>query len=179
LDLSNEGDRKMIRKLINTVLVAVMIGALGIVASVTAQSAGPRSRTAMVNAFNEAGAIQQPLYSDYKGVRIGMTADEARAKLGQPALKADDQDYYAFSDKETAQIAYDSAHKVTVISVDYMGGAGAPDYRSVVGADINVKADGSMYKLVRYEPLGFWVSYNRTANDSVVVVTITIQKIAP
>ncbi len=167
----------MIRKLINTVLVIVMLGALGIVASVTAQTQEQKSRTRTANTYNEAGATQQPLYSDYKGVRIGMTADEARAKLGQPALKADDQDYYVFSDKETAQIAYDSAHKVIGISADYMGGVGAPDYRNVVGADIETKPNGSMYKLVRYEQLGFWVSYNRTANDSVVIVTITIQKI--
>lgn len=168
----------MIRKLINVAVLIVILGALGIVASVTAQTQGQKTRTPMTKTFKEAGAAQQPLYGDYKGVRIGMTADEARTKLGQPALKADDQDYYIFSDKETAQIAYDSAHKVTGISADYMGGAGAPDYRSVVGADINVKADGSMYKLVRYEQLGFWVSYNRTANDAVVIVTITIQKIS-
>jgi hypothetical protein len=42
-----------------------------------------------------------------------------------------------------------------------------------------MKPDGSMYKLVRYEQLGFWVSYNRTASDSVVIVTITLQKIMP
>lgn len=165
----------MITKLIKALLVVTLVS-LGFSAS--AQTQGQKSRTPVANSFKDAGATQQPLYTDYKGVRIGTTADEARAKLGQPALKADDQDFYVFSDKETAQIAYDSAHKVTGISVDYMGGAGAPDYRSVVGADINVKADGSMYKLVRYEQLGFWVSYNRTANDSVVMVTITIQKIA-
>jgi len=170
----------MIKRFINAAVLLVAIGSLGVVAGVTAQGQGQRSRTPRpTNAFNEIRATQQPLYSAYKGVRIGMTADEARAKLGQPALKADDQDYYVFSDKETAQIAYDSAHKVTGISVDYMGGAGAPDYRSVVGADINVKPDGSVYKLVRYEQLGFWVSYNRTANDAVVVVTITIEKIVP
>jgi hypothetical protein len=131
----------------------------------------------MANSIKEAGATQQPLYGEYKGVRIGMTTDEARAKLGQPALKADDQDYYMFANTETVQIAYNADHKVVCISIDYMGGVGAPDYRNVVGADIKVKPDGSMYKLVRYEQLGFWVSYNRTANNSVVIATITIQKI--
>ena len=169
----------MIMKFINAAVLLVAIASLGVAASVTAQSQGQRSRTPMANAYNEAGATQQPLYSDYKGVRIGMTADEARAKLGPPALKADDQDYYVFLGKETAQIAYDSARKVIGVSVDYAGGVGAPDYSNVVGADIETKPNGSMYKLVRYEQLGFWVSYNRTANDSVVIVTITIQKIAP
>ena len=38
------------------------------------------------------------------------------------------------------------------------------------------KADGSAYAMIRYASLGFWVSYNRTA-DPTVIVTITIQKI--
>ncbi len=121
-------------------------------------------------------ANQQPLYTEYKGVRLGLTADEARAKLGEPTLKADDQDYYVFSETETAQIGYDAVRRVTTISVDYIGGVGAPDHKVVVGADIETRLDGSLYKLVRYESLGYWVSYNRTAGP-VTNVTVTIQKI--
>lgn len=167
----------MIRKLIKVTTLILALGALGIGMGVTAQTQGQKSRTPIANSLKQPGPTQQALYGEYKGVRIGMTTDEARAKLGQPAMKADDQDYYMFADTETVQIAYNAAHKVVCISIDYMGGAGAPDYRNVVGAGINVKLDGSMYKLVRYEQLGFWVSYNRTANNSVVIVTITIQKI--
>src|SRR5712692_4715963 len=133
----------MIRKLINAALLIVTLGGFGIV-SVAAQTQGQKTRAPMGNAFKNAAVAQQPLYGDYKGVRIGMTADEARAGLGQSALKADDQDYYVFSDNETAQIACDSAHKVVCISIDYMGGVGAPDYRKVVGADIETKANGSI-----------------------------------
>lgn len=120
-------------------------------------------------------AAQQPIHNEYRGVRLGMIAEEVRATLGEPALKADDQDYYMVSDGETAQIAYDAQHKVKTISVDYLGGVGAPDPKSVVGGDLAVSPKG-LYKLVRYEGLGFWVSFNRTAGP-VIVVTITIQKI--
>ena len=65
-----------------------------------------------------------------------MSAEEARAKLGTPALKDSDQDYYVFSENETAQISYDTAHKVVTISVDYLGGVGAPDYKAVVGGEL-------------------------------------------
>jgi hypothetical protein len=136
------------------------------------QAQSPKAKAQ--SAFNEVRAAEQPLYSDYKGVRIGMTADEARSKLGQPSLKSDDQDYYTFSERETAQIAYDATHKVTIISVDYVGGVGAPDPKTVVGGDLEAK-DGAQYKMVRYPSLGFWVSYNRSAGP-MVVVTITIQK---
>lgn len=120
------------------------------------------------------GAQPQPLFSEYKGIRLGITAQEVRAKLGNPTLKGDDQDYYVFSETETAQFAYDKALKVVTISIDYTG-PGAPDYRNVVGPVIDENQDGSLYKLVRYEAQRFWVSYSRSAGTPP-VVTITIQK---
>lgn len=119
--------------------------------------------------------LDQPLFSEYKGIRLGTTADEVRAKLGNPTMKADDQDYYMFSDSEAAQFAYDAVHKVVTISIDYTG-ANAPDYRNVVGPSIDQMQDGSLYKLVRYETQHFWVSYSRTAGTNG-TVTVTIQKI--
>ena len=129
-----------------------------------------------LNATSDNAVAQQPLYTDFKGVRLGMTPQEVRAKLGDPVLKDDELDYFVFSENVTAQVAYDKAHKVRTISVDYSAGLGAPDYRSVVGAELETRPDGSTYKIVRYEALGFWVSYNRSAGP-VSIVTITIQKI--
>jgi hypothetical protein len=119
--------------------------------------------------------VQLPIYTEYRGVHIGMTATEVRAKLGEPVQKADDGDFYAFSEKETAQIAYNAAHIVTTVSVDYIGGVGAPDYKAVVGSDVEVQPDGAIYKVVRYDALGLWVYYNRTAGAAP-IVTITLQK---
>jgi hypothetical protein len=147
-------------------MVAMFLLGAGSAATTSAQ---------MVKASAHGSATQQPLYSEYRGVRIGMNAEEARAKLGAPLQKADDMDFYVISDAETAQIAYDASHKVKVVSVDYLGGVGAPDYKLVVGPDVQVKEDGAIYKLVRYDSQGFWVSYNRSAN-AVPVVTITITK---
>jgi outer membrane protein assembly factor BamE (lipoprotein component of BamABCDE complex) len=121
-------------------------------------------------------ATQQPLYTEYKGVRLGMTAEEARAKLGTPVLKDSDQDYYIFSDKETAQIVYNTKGRVVTISVDYPGGVDAPDYKAVVGGEPEQTPNGGLYRAVRYESQGFWVSYNRSSGP-VVTVTITIQKL--
>ena len=61
--------------------------------------------------------IQRPLYREYRGVRLGMTAAEARASLGEPAFKSDEQDFYVFSANETAQLVY-VAQKVVTISTD-------------------------------------------------------------
>ena len=129
-------------------------------------------------AFARNTAIEQPLYAEYKGVRLGMTSEEARAKLGTPTLKGNDQDYYVFSENETAQIVYDAAHKVIAISVDYLRGIGAPDFKTVVGGELETTTNGSLYRIVRYESQGFWVSYNRSTG-TVPIVTVTIQKELP
>lgn len=117
--------------------------------------------------------VQQPLYREYRGVRLGMTTADARAKLGEPAMKSDDQDYYVFSSTETAQIVYDAEHKVVTISTDYTGGTGAPDYKSVVGEGLLEKPDGSLFRMQMHDAERFWVSYNKSAT-TVPIVTITI-----
>lgn len=153
------------------------------IAALIALATGMRGGTSVqaqhqrVRATVAGPVAEQPVQSEYKGVRLGMTTEEARAKLGEPALKADDQDYFVFSDSETATVAYDRTHKVVTISVDYQNGVGAPDYRAVVGEDIQPNPDGSLHKLVRRESQGFWVSYSRTAPGTGAVVTITIQKL--
>jgi hypothetical protein len=157
-----------------TVWMALLVGAIAVFSS---NALGQNTRSKGTNAFAPPNVNQAPLYSEYKGVQLGMTEQEVHAKLGQ-ALKVENSDFYVFSDKETAQIAYDASHKVTAISVDYVEGIGAPDYKTVVGPNIEVRPDGSLYKIVHYDQLGFWVSYNRTGRNSpVATVSITIQKI--
>jgi hypothetical protein len=151
----------------------ILCGLLVLFWGINSSAQTQKSKAKMVNASADA---QQPFYREYRGVNLGMTTEEARAKLGEPALKGDDQDFFVFSEKETAQIAYNSGHKVVTISVDYIGGLGAPDYRAVVGADLEVRPNGSMYKLVRHESEGFWVSYNKSSG-AVPSVTITVQQL--
>ncbi|HEV8428810.1 MAG TPA: hypothetical protein VGQ41_12990 [Pyrinomonadaceae bacterium] len=117
--------------------------------------------------------LQSPLYREYRGVRLGMTAAETRAKLGEPAYKSDDQDVYVFSANETTQIVYNSAQRVTTISTDYLGGVGAPDYRTIVGEGLLEKPDGSLFRMTMNDAERFWVTYNKSA-ATVPVVTITI-----
>jgi hypothetical protein len=156
-------------------LTYLLIGALllllmGVVAN-------GQSPTPALKAVRSHSQVQQPLYTEYRGVRLGMTAAEARAKLGEPAMKSNEQDYFVLSPNETAQIVYDVFQKVTTISADYAGGVGAPDYRAVVGEGMLLeRPDGSLFRMAQYPSAGMWVSYNRSATV-VPVVTITIQLI--
>ena len=119
---------------------------------------------------------EEPVFHEYRGVKIGWVADEVRKKLGSPANKGDEQDFYVFGEKETCQVLYDKG-QVTAISVDFMNGAKeiiTP--QQVFGADVEAKPDGSKYKLVRYPKAGYWVSYSRTAGDTP-IITVTIQRL--
>jgi hypothetical protein len=138
------------------------------------------SNTAFAQTTRRAAAAapdESPMFQEYRGVQIGWLADDVRKKLGNPADKGDEQDFFVFGEKETAQILYDKAtHKVTAISVDFMSGASdVITPQQVFGADFETKPDGSKHKLVRYPKAGYWVSYSRTAGDTP-IVTITIQK---
>ena len=119
---------------------------------------------------------EDPVFQEYRGVKIGWLADEVRKKLGSPANKGDEQDFYVFGEKETAQVLYDKG-QVSAISIDFMTGAKEViTPQQVFGADIEAKPDGSKYKLVRYPKAGYWVSYSRTAGDTP-IITVTIQRL--
>ena len=118
-----------------------------------------------------------PVFTEFKGVRIGMSADESRKKLGNPRDKSAEQDFYIFDDTQTVQVFFDKAGSVTAISIDFMSGASSvPTAKEVLGTEAEKREDGSVYKMLRYPKAGYWVSYSRTAGDSP-TITITMQKI--
>jgi hypothetical protein len=125
----------------------------------------------------DSDADNRPAFSDFKGVSIGMRADEARKKLGNPREKGVEQDFYMFGDNQAVQVFYDKGGAVNAISIDFMSGANAiPSCKDVLGAEAEKKADGSVYRLIRYPKVGYWVSYSRTAGTDA-TVTVTMQKI--
>ncbi len=154
--------------LLDRVLLVVVI-TLTIAAAATAQTTRNRPGTA---------PEADPVFLDYRGVKIGWVADDVRKKLGNPANKGEEQDFYVFGEKETCQVMYDKAtRQVTAISVDFMSGASEViTPQQVFGSDFDPKPDGSKYKLVRYPKAGYWVSYSRTAGDTP-IITVTIQKL--
>ena len=117
---------------------------------------------------------EEPPFHEYKGVRLGMSADEARKILGAPTDKDDKQDFYSFNDKESCQVYYDDTKKVFAVSVTYLDAAPAP--KTILGADADSRQDGSLYKMIRFPKVGYWVSYTRTSGDAPMTI-IAMQKI--
>lgn len=127
----------------------------------------------------ENGKKNLSAWQSYREVSIGMTDAQVREKLGAP--KTDDKDgfFYIFSETENAQIIFDANKKVRTISVVFSEDhTGAPTYSDVFGKTVVVepKPDGSIFKMMRYEDAGYWISYNRSAGEKPMVI-VTIQKI--
>lgn len=166
-----------------TNLSALFVALLCVCAAVAPALAQQKQQTQAVAASaRKAGdatgeAAQAPPYQEYKGVRLGMTADEARRKLGNAQEKSDQQDVYSFSgEKELAQIYYQDG-KVSAISVTYINaGSAAPTAQSVFGEAVESKQDGSVYRAQTYQKAGYHLYYTRTAGDEPMVV-VTMKKI--
>ncbi len=140
-------------------------------------SAGLPSVTEMLLIAPTPAPGDKKIYSEYKGVTIGTTADIVRQKLGPPKDKSDAQDLYTFSDNESAVFYYDAAHVVSAIMITYLGNLkDAPSVKDVFGEDVPPKPDGSIFKMVRYPKAGYWISYNRSGGDDA-VISLAIQKI--
>ena len=122
-----------------------------------------------------AKAAVEPLYREYRGVTLGMSASDVRAKLGKPAEKSDVMDFYVFSERERARVYYTDGKASAVIATYIGNDAQAPAPASVLGAEIEGKPDGSMYRMTPYPQAGYWVAYSRTPGDSPLVI-ITMQK---
>jgi len=119
-----------------------------------------------------------PAMHDYKGIQIGMTADEVHEKLGKPKIEDKDGLFYVFSDDESAQIVFDGDKKVDIISVTYTGDyKNPPSFEDVFGKDVkpDVKPSGAVYKRIGYSKAGYWVAYSRLAGDKP-TVSITLNK---
>ena len=158
-------------------LVPAILIVCSIANAQTASTTPPQQNVASVvnPKASSATASNVPIFEEYRGIKIGMTADEVRSKV-DGIKKGDRQDLLTYSEQESAQIYYDDKGKVTAISIDYFGDkSGAPAPEAVLGTTIEAKPDGSMYQLNRYSEAGYWVSYNRTAGDKP-IITITMQK---
>ena len=120
-----------------------------------------------------------PLWQSYREISIGTTAAQVTEKLGKPKSEDDQGFFYIFSETETAQFLLDENKKVKTISVIYSAEhATPPAFADVFGqsAKAEPKPDGSIFKMVRFEDAGYWVSYNRMAGEKAMVI-VMIQKL--
>lgn len=176
--LSPGGKSIEVRINFSTLLLALVVLLLSISVAGGQTMSSQKTQEDVATALNPPSTppANVPIFKDYRGVTIGMTVEQVRAKL-ERLNTGERQDFLVYSQHESAQIYYDDKGKVTAVSIDYFGDTTkAPTPEVVLGMSLTPKADGSMYKMTRYREAGYWVSYNRTAGDNP-IVTITMQKL--
>ncbi len=115
------------------------------------------------------------IIKEYRGVFIGTDRDQVHQKLGKPKNEYPGEDDFEVSDTESVRVFFDEAKKVKAIVITYTGNIdAAPKPKDVIGESIEPRADGGMYKMIRVEEKGFWVSYVKTTGDAPSVM-ITVQ----
>ena len=160
---------------LRTFLVFILFGAATLAAE--ALPCAAQARKAEQKPATPATQIEEPRYREYRGVRLGMTAEEVHAALGAPKDTDGRQEFFAFSETETAQVFYDAQRRVGAVTVNYLGEqTGAPTPEQIFGVSAEVKPDGSIYKMVRYEGAGCYVVYSRSGGDAP-LVSIVMQKL--
>lgn len=145
-------------------------------ASTAATAATAATQTAQIESEP---APPMPVMQDYKGVKIGMTEDEVRDKLGRPESSDASGMVYELSRGERAQIGLDGDKKVRLIVVFYSPESESrPAYADIFGpgSTAPAKEDGSIYNMIQYPQAGYWVAYNKGAGESGLVI-VTMQKL--
>ena len=124
-----------------------------------------------------AQAHADSIIKEYRGVFIGTDRDQVHQKLGKPKNEYPGEDDFDVSETESVRVFFDDAKKVKAIVITYSGKLdAAPKPNDVIGEPIEPRPDGGMYKMVRVEDKGFWVSYVKTAGENPSVM-ITVQSL--
>src|SRR3712207_5511164 len=123
-----------------------------------------------------APAAAEPLYTEFKGVKIGTAREEARKKLGSPQEKDKSQDFFAISDRQRARLYYDEKGAVSAVIVTHVGkSADIPTPKAIPGATIEAKQDVSRCQIVSDPKPADWVTDGRTTGDGPLTM-IAMQK---
>lgn len=130
---------------------------------------------ALLVAATSLAASLDSVIKEYRGVFLGTERDQVRQKLGNPKDEFPAEDSFELSENESVRVFYTEDKKVKAIVVTYSGKIdGAPKPNDVVGEAVEPRDDGGMYKMVRFEDKGFWVSYVKIAGDNPSII-ITVQ----
>lgn len=163
--------RSLITFLAFILFTAVSLAAQAQPSNRLAQKAEPKP----AQAAPPSAQLEEPRYREYRGVRLGMTEAQVHAALGTPKDSDGRQEFYALSESEMAQVFYDAGRNVWAVNVSYLGGQ-VPTPEQVFGGPVEVKPDGSIYKMVKYDRAGYYVAYSRDAGDAP-LVTVVMQKL--
>src|SRR5690242_13144319 len=94
---------RFLRLLLELAILAALTLAVFALLNVVSAQQRPTQRPAQV-VQPAVAQVEQPLLREYRGVQLGMTAEQVKQRLGAPKETAPRQDFYVFSEYESAQV---------------------------------------------------------------------------
>jgi len=111
--------------------------------------------------------------TEFRGVRLGMKADQVHTALGKPASVVETREEFNFEGDNQLTIHYENG-EVRAIQIAFMESGKAPNWTEVVGdAEVNQMESGAKFarKVVNAEH--FWVSMYRSKDGTMTRITIS------
>ena len=109
---------------------------------------------------------------EFKGIKLGMKRDEARAAAGKPETSSDDSDEFKLTGDDTMTIRYENG-EVKAIQLAFLDPKNAPAWKDVVGdAEISQMANGAKTARKTIVEEKLWVSIYQNKDASITRITI-------
>lgn len=109
---------------------------------------------------------------EFKGVKLGMKRDDARAAAGKPENSSDDSDEFKLTGDDTMTIRYENG-EVKAIQLAFLDPKNAPAWKDVVGdAEISQMANGAKTARKTIVEEKLWVSIYQNKDASITRITI-------
>jgi hypothetical protein len=110
---------------------------------------------------------------DYRGVKLGMKAEEVRAAMGKAELSQPDKDRFVIKGDDRLTVYYDNG-AVKAIQLYIVDPQNAPAWADVVGdAEIIEMESGAKRARRDVAEEGFWVSMYQSKDGAMTTVTIS------
>jgi hypothetical protein len=119
-----------------------------------------------------------PLFTSYRGVKIGTPSKVVHETLGKPKQSRDRSEFYTFSKRESALLVFDEKGVLEALTITYRDDKKSvlPTPDSILGENLRPDTAGNIYKLITYPESGYWVSYSKSFGPPA-TVTITMMKL--
>ena len=158
-------------RLLKLVLAFISVGILAccLVGSVAFHWQGAASAGPLLQPTQAAGKAMH----EFKGVKLGMKRDEARAVAGKAESTSDEMDEFKLTGDDTMTIRYENG-EVKAIQLAFLDPKNAPAWKDVVGdAEVNEMANGAKTARKVMADEKYWVPIYQSKDGSTTRITIS------
>lgn len=116
---------------------------------------------------------QNKVFSEYKGVKLGMKREAVKAAMGSPESASDTSDDFKLTGDDTMTVHYDNG-EVKAIQLSFLDPKNAPAWKDVVGdAPVSELSNGGKTARKTMEAEKFWVTIYQSKEGTTTRITIS------